>query len=157
MRKLLALSMTVVAGLLVIPLAAQAGPTTCPTSGAICIDESVEGAAFPTVTGQPAGSIVGISQQTPTVGEEWAFVISVPFSAVSAEVSARSLGLLEPGSQALSDGIANVSIDIQEADLIMTSTCSPTMILVRSGLWDLFLIPLRGRDFSTSARHFLCN
>src|SRR5207248_5491246 len=67
-----------------------------------------------------AGSIVGISQQTPTVGEEWAFVISVPFSAVSAEVSARSLGLLEPGSQALSDGIANVSIDIQEADLIMT-------------------------------------
>src|SRR5437762_6857110 len=100
MRKLLALSMTVVAGLLVIPLAAQAGPTTCPTSGAICIDESVEGDS-PSITfgGVPAGTAVSIVLQHPAVGEEWSFTINVPSTGSQSEVAFGLLGLLEPGSQ----------------------------------------------------------
>jgi hypothetical protein len=47
----LALSIAGVAGMLAAP--AQAGPTTCPTTGAVCIDESVEGAT-PTITA-PSG------------------------------------------------------------------------------------------------------
>src|SRR5438477_3466463 len=61
-----------------VPPLAQAGPITCPTSGAFCIDESIEGAAFPTVTlpgNAPPGTTVPVTRQTPTVGEDWTSTI----------------------------------------------------------------------------------
>jgi hypothetical protein len=117
----LALSIAGFAGvLLAAPQSVVAGPTTCPANS-ICIDESVEGARFPSVIGNglPSGTVISIA--TPAVGEEWSFTISVPFSPTAGgTVAATSLGLLEPGSQALSDAIVNTSVNLAGSNLIMT-------------------------------------
>jgi hypothetical protein len=94
----LPLYVALLAGLLAIPLAAQAGPTTCPTSGAICIDESVEG-AIPTIIA-PSGITSSVTPVPVAVGEEWTIKITFP-SVVG--VSAASVGFQEPGSLSLSD------------------------------------------------------
>jgi hypothetical protein len=81
------------------PLPALAVPT-CPATGALCIDESVEGAT-PTITTPP-----GVTSTTPVpiagvVGEAWTFTVSVPGSTSVRTVGA--FGLLEPDSQSVSD------------------------------------------------------
>jgi hypothetical protein len=77
MSKLLALSLTAVAWLFAVSSPAQAGPTTCPTSGAVCIDESVEGQA-PTITA-PSGFTSSVVPVAGALGEEWTVTISASF------------------------------------------------------------------------------
>ena len=97
----LALLLAGVAGLLTVPLPAQAVPT-CP-DGAICIDESVEG-AIPTITA-PTGfstSINPISGLLAGVGEEWTITVTPP-TTFFVNVTQSTVGLLEPNSGSLSD------------------------------------------------------
>jgi|HubBroStandDraft_6_1064221.scaffolds.fasta_scaffold434968_2 hypothetical protein len=102
MSKLLALSLTAVAWLFAVPLPAQAGPTTCPTTGAVCIDESVEGAT-PTITA-PSGFQSSVVPVAGSVGEEWTVTISASFTN-NAIIQAQDTGLREPNSQLLSDAL----------------------------------------------------
>jgi hypothetical protein len=93
----LLLCVALLAGLLTVPLRAQAGPITCPTAGAICIDESIEG-AVPSVffsADVPVGTSVVISALQPAVGEEWRITINVPTAFVA---STADIGLQEPGT-----------------------------------------------------------
>ena len=107
MRGPLALFYAGVAGVLLLaaPQPVAAGPTTCPSDG-VCIDESVEGAT-PTITA-PSGFQSSVVPVSGAVGEEWLVIIGAPFTS-DALVQITALGLLEPGSPALSDAIDNLN------------------------------------------------
>lgn len=101
-QRLLGLGLAAVAGLLAVPLPAFADPITCPTTGAVCIDESVEGAT-PTITA-PSGFQSSVVPVAGAVGEEWTVTITAPYTStyIIAQIDA---GLLEPNSQSLSDAL----------------------------------------------------
>src|SRR5262249_30453707 len=97
-------ALATVAGLIAIPLPASAVPT-CP-SGAVCIDESVEG-ANPTITG-PTGTTSTVTPVVVAVGEEWTITITVP--TLSSSGGTGAFGLIEPNSGGLlSDALVNQS------------------------------------------------
>ena len=100
----LALSVAFIAGLLVVATPASAGPTTCPATLAVCIDESVEGAT-PTITA-PSGFQISITPITGpgVVGEEWTVTIRPP-ETTGFVTRATDTALLEPGSQSFSDAL----------------------------------------------------
>ena len=101
-RGSLAVSAAFVAGLFAMP--AFAGPTTCPT-GAICIDESIEG-QNPTVIA-PSNVTTSVVRLVEPVGEAWGIHISAPFTD-RFSVTNNGTGLLEPGSQSQSDFLEGV-------------------------------------------------
>jgi hypothetical protein len=110
----LTLCLALVAGTLAVPLPAFAVPT-CPATGALCIDESVEG-ALPTITLPSAlsGSVTtSISPVTGVVGEEWTITVSfTPKSTDSITIEGADVGIREPGSQLFSDIFLNPFISI---------------------------------------------
>jgi hypothetical protein len=100
-RRLLSVAVAAVAGLIAIPFPASAD-LICP-SGALCIDESIEGAP-PTVIG-------GTGVVTPlatSVGEAWH--ISITGTGTSFTSITQAVGLREPNSQSLSDALVNASL-----------------------------------------------
>jgi len=96
--RLFSLALAAVAGLLASPLPASAGPITCPATGAICIDESVEG-QNPTV----------IAPSEP-VGEGGNVSLAIPASPVG-RITLTLFGLTEPGSPLPADAISEISIN----------------------------------------------
>jgi hypothetical protein len=110
-----------VAALLAVPIPASAGPITCPTTEAVCIDESVEGQT-PTVIA-PSNVSHSVTPITVTVGEAWAITLSWS-SGRNSGVSFLDTGLQEPGSQSLSD-----IIHFDSATIVLDGVSSVTLNL----------------------------
>jgi len=116
-----------VAGLFAFPLLAVAGPTTCPADG-FCFEEgTIEGGGLALSDSHganvPVGSVIGVAAAPPSFGENWSITIAVPFPAVDIPgVSFQELGLLEPGTQTLSDVITGglTSINVLDQTLNMS-------------------------------------
>jgi hypothetical protein len=106
MPSLTKLVLCAIALLWAIPLPAAAGPLTCPATGAVCIDESVEG-AIPTIIA-PAGFTTSVVPLSVAVGEAWTITIS---AATQGQFAIRAFGteLLEPNSQSLSDALISIN------------------------------------------------
>jgi hypothetical protein len=112
--------------LLATSLPAEAGPTTCPTTGAVCIDESIEGQTPILIL--PVGVSGAISNVPVAIGDEWTITVTFPDtdpSSLSAAIIRT--GLQEPGSLSLSDvigfrslsrttGSASISLDLFSDD-----------------------------------------
>jgi hypothetical protein len=93
--RLFSLALAVVAGSFASPLPASAAPITCPATGAICIDESVEG-QNPTV----------FAPSEP-IGEGGNVSFAIPASSVGS-ITLTLFGLTEPGSKLLADAISEI-------------------------------------------------
>jgi PEP-CTERM motif-containing protein len=154
----LALFVAGVAGLLLAaPLPAQAVPTTgCPATGAICIDEGVEGVAPSIIlSGVPGGTSATVTPSPIIIigqplAELWDITISVPFTSTESMSTAR-IGLTEPGSPLLlSDALIPVAgedppssitqswVLFSDNDLVQppTSACVGCTLLTENGTFQ---------------------